>query len=260
MKKHAAGISYLEAGVGQPVVFLHGIGGGAESFAPQLAVAADTCTLRSWDMPGYGESVPIGFSFKALSSKLSDFLAALGETRVHLVGHSIGGMLALEHAIRQPGEVVSLSLIGTTPAFGGKDDTFKTAFLKARMEPLERGLSMAEMAREAVPHLVGPDASAPVVDEIARILGKVSKSTWRDILDCLVTFNRRDDLGRVLQPCLLIAGEHDTNAPARTMEKMAGNLPNAEFHVIKGAGHMINQETPDRVNALLRGFLQRHKI
>lgn len=261
MKKRAAGISYLEAGDGQPVVFLHGIGGGAESFAPQLAVAADTCTLRAWDMPGYGESDPVTpLTFETLSNSLSDFLAALAVQRAHLVGHSIGGMVAIDHALRRPAQVATLSLIGTTPAFSGRDDSFKNAFLKARMEPLERGLTMPEMAREAAPHLVGPDPKPGVVDNIADILGRVPETTWRAILECLVTFNRRDDLHRVTQPCLLIAGEHDTNAPARTMEKMAEKLPNAEFHVIKGAGHMINQEAPDRVNALIRDFLQRHKL
>ncbi len=260
MKKRAAGISYLEAGVGQPVVFLHGIGGGAESFTRQLAVASDTCTLRAWDMPGYGESDAVEtLTFEALSDVLSGFLGAVDVQRAHLVGHSIGGMVALEHAVRRPDQVATLTLIGTTPAFGGRDESFKEAFLKARMEPLERGLSMAEMAREAAPHLVGPEMQG-AVDEVAEILGGVSPETWRNVLDCLVTFDRRADLGQITQPCLLIAGEHDSNAPARTMEKMAGALSDAEFHTLRGAGHMINQEVPDRVNALIRNFLRRRKI
>ena len=261
MTQKAAGISYLEAGIGQPVVFLHGIGGGAESFQHQLAVASDTCTLRALDLPGYGGSDLITpMTFKGLSDRLSAFLGELGEKRVHLVGHSIGGMIALDHASRQPDQVATLSLIGTTPAFGGKDDSFKTAFLKARLEPLERGLSMAEMARETAPHLVGSNAKPVVAEEVADILARVPKTTWRTILECLVTFDRRADLSHVMQPCLLIAGEQDANAPARTMEKMAQNLRNAEFHVIPGAGHMINQEEPMRVNALLRAFLRRHQL
>lgn len=261
MKKKAAGISYLEAGVGQPVVFLHGIGGGAESFQHQLAVASDTCTLRALDLPGYGDSDPITpMTFEGLSDRLSAFLDALGEVKVHLVGHSIGGMVALDHAIRRPDQVATLALIGTTSAFGGRDDSFKTAFLKARMEPLERGLSMAEMAVESAPHIVGPDANTGVVDEVADLLAKVSVATWRSILECLVTFNRRAELAQVTQPCLLIAGEHDENAPPRTMEKMAAVLSAADIHIIRGAGHMINQEEPMRVNALLRDFFRRHRL
>ena len=158
MKKRAAGISYLEAGAGQPVVFLHGIGGGAESFAPQLVVAGDTFAFRAWDMPGYGESDPVTpLTFEALSNALSDFLTALDVPSAHLMGHSIGGMLALEHAVRRPGEVASLTLIGTTPAFGGRDDSFKTAFLKARLEPLERGAGCS--ATNSSPRTPGRSAS-----------------------------------------------------------------------------------------------------
>jgi pimeloyl-ACP methyl ester carboxylesterase len=261
MKRKTAGISYLEAGAGQPVVCLHGIGGGAESFQHQLAGGFDTFTLRALDLPGYGGSDPITpMTFQGLSERLSAFLDELGTEKVHLVGHSIGGMLALDHAIRVPDQVATLTLIGTTSAFGGKDDSFKTAFLKARLEPLERGLSMAEMARETAPHLVGPNATPGVADEVADILAQVSKSTWRAILECLVTFNRRADLARVAQPCLLIAGEHDTNAPSRTMKKMAQNLQNAEFHIIRGAGHIINQEDSVAVNDLLRYFFRRHRL
>lgn len=261
MKQKAAGISYLEAGVGQPVLFLHGIGGGAESFRAQLAVASDTCTLRALDLPGYGDSDPTTpMTFKGLSARISEFLDALDTDHAHLVGHSIGGMIALDHAIRRPDQVATLGLIGTTSAFGGKDDSFKTAFLKARMEPLERGLSMAEMAREAAPLLVGPEAKPEVAGEVADVMAQVPEATWRSILECLVTFNRRADLAKVTQPCLLVAGEHDANAPARTMEKMALALPNAEYQIIRGAGHMINQEQPGRVNALLRDFIRRHHL
>lgn len=256
MKTTTAGISYLEAGDGAPVICLHGIGGGAESFAALLDDPGPARVI-SWDMPGYGESDPRNLTFSGLSDMLARFMVAMDLRQAHLVGHSIGGMVALEHAVRCPDEVASLTLIGTTPAFGGRDDTFKQAFLKARMEPLERGLSMEDMAREGAPQMLGPIAGRQVADEVAAIMGRVSRTTWEAILECLVTFNRREDLARVPMPCLLIAGSHDMNAPQRTMEKMAGALPDAEFHVIEGAGHMINQEAPDQVNALIHDFLRR---
>ncbi len=258
----AAGISYLQNGTGQPVIYLHGIGGGAASFQHQLAAAGNTCTITAWDMPGYRESDPIDdpITFPALSDRLGDFITALGYDRAHLVGHSIGGMVALEHALRRPQQVATLTMIGSTPAFGGRDESFKEAFLKARLEPLKRGMSMPEMAKAAAPHLVGPNAKPAVIDEIAGIMAEVSEPTWRAILDCLVTFNRRADLTRVSQPCLFIAGEHDQNAPARTMQRMADGVDNAEYHVIRDTGHMINQEAPKRVNAILRSFFRRHRL
>ncbi len=266
-----AGIEYELAGTGPPVLCLHGIGGGVESFRPQLDEAADPATpcnlsglagfsLIAWNMPGYGASEAEIWppTFASLSASLGDFIEALGHGAVTLVGQSIGGMIALEHTLRRPDHVSSVVLVATTPSFGGRDDSFKNAFLKARLAPLDAGIGMAEMAKEAAPRIVGPSASKEIVDSVEMPMAAVSERTWRGILECLVTFSRRDDLGRVTQPCCLIAGGHDRNAPARTMERMAGKLRHAEYHLIERAGHMVNQEAPMEVNRIIGGFLRKN--
>ena len=252
----AAGLEYLERGEGEAVVFLHGIGGAAESFEGQLEGMGFGRRIAV-NLPGYGASEAMDvMRFEAISARLSEFLKALEVSAAHLVGQSIGGMIALDHALRAPGEVKSLALIGTTPAFGGRDDSFKEAFLKARLAPLEAGQSMEEMAKAAAPQLVGPAADAAVMRRVAAPLARVSEATWRSILDCLVTFNRREDLGRVEHRVCLIAGSHDQNAPARTMEKMAAKIEGSSFHLLEGAGHMINQERVEETNQILDNFLR----
>ena len=252
----AAGIEYSATGEGASVVCLHGIGGG--DFSALQADLPD-CRVISWQMPGYGASEPGDWppSFAGLSDRLGALIDTLDLGAVHLVGHSIGGMIALDHALRRPDQVTSLTLVGTTPAFGGRDDSFKDAFLKARLAGLNAGQSMAEMAEDTAPRLMGPGASPDQIAEVRDILAQVPEATWRGILECLVTFNRRDDLGAVTQPCCLIAGSEDQNAPARTMERMAEKLPDAEYHLLDGIGHMIHQEAPDQVNEIIRKFLGR---
>ena len=126
-------VESLSAGQGAPVICLHGIGGHAQSFSHQLNVLSDEFKVISLSLPGYGGSAYSDgvLQFDALSNWLADVIA--DEAPVHLVGHSIGGMIAIEHALRQPKMVKSLTLIGTTSAFGGRDDSFKDAFLKARV-------------------------------------------------------------------------------------------------------------------------------
>ena len=252
----AADIEYNESSEGQTIVFLHGIGGNLDSFATQMAGLKNFRSI-ALNLPGYGQSSRGKWppSFESLSARLSDFIKALQLGSVHLVGHSIGGMLAIEHSVRNPKQVRSLSLIGTTPSFGGRDQSFREQFLKARLAPLDAGQSMAEMASHAVPHLLGPDAKRDVIVKVQSQLASVTEETWRSILQCLVTFNRRDDLDKIAAPCCIIAGNCDQNAPAKTMEKMADNLPNAQFHVLEDVGHMINQEAPGVVNAILEDFL-----
>ncbi len=272
----AAGIEFDRVGEGPAVLCLHGIGGGIESFRSQLDDAAGAgriggapCSgsqtpgleglqLIAWNMPGYGRSEEGLWppTFESLSASLGTFIENLDFGSVCLVGHSIGGMLALEHALRRPDQVTSLVLLGTTPSFGGRDGSFKEAFLNMCLAPLEAGTGMAELARQFAPRLVGPKASANTVAHVGKTIAEVTERTWRGILECLVTFNRRDDLYRLTKPICLIAGGHDGNAPSRTMKRMGTALPSADFHLIEWAGHMIQQEAPEEVNLIIGDFLR----
>lgn len=250
-----AGVEFDEAGAGPAAIALHGIGGDASSFAPQMG--ALPVRLIAWSMPGYRGSLPGRLTFPALSEALERLMDGLGLESAHLIGHSIGGMVAQDFALRHPARARSLALIGTTPAFGGRDPAFAEAFLTARLAPLEAGMTMAEMARAAAPEVCGPGAPAAVLAAVARPMAAVPEPVWRDILRCLTTFDRRAETGRLSMPACLIAGSEDRNAPAKTMEKMAAAMPDAAYHLIEGAGHMINLEAPERVNAILTAFYRR---
>ena len=165
----AGGVEYQTNGQGEAVISLHGIGGGIESFRAQLDHLKNH-QIIAWAMPGYGASKTDGQppSFASLSNTMAEFLETLNISKAHLVGHSIGGMVAMEHAIRRPDQVATLTLIGTTPAFGGKDDSFKNAFLKARLDALDAGQSMAELAHQSVAHLVAPDTSPEICQSIEK--------------------------------------------------------------------------------------------
>ncbi len=252
----AAGIEYEEVGDGPPVIALHGIGGHADSFFHQLHGLVDHRVI-AWNMPGYGRSAARSLSFDMLSEALSEFMAALDLSSAHLLGHSIGGMVAIEHALKRSEQVRSLGLIGTTSSFGGRDESFKQAFLNARLAPLDAGQTMADIAAKAAQDLVGPMAGKACIAAIEASMAAMSEATWRNVLACLVTFDRRDDLANITLPACLIAGSEDRNAPARTMEKMAGKMHDADYHEIAGVGHMINQEAPEQVNAILGAFYRR---
>ena len=255
-----AGLNIRQSGVeepGIPVLCLHGIGGDHTSFADQLAQLGERRVI-AWNMPGYGGSDPmVQMGFAALSSAVIALLDELGIEDVHLVGQSIGGMIAQEVAIRVPTRVASLALIATTTAFGGRDDSFKQAFVTARLGPLDAGVDMATMAEQAIPAIIGPSASADMRQIAVEAMGRIDETAFRQVISCLVTFNRRADQHRITQPCCLIAGSHDTNSPARIMAKMADGLANATFHIVDQAGHLVNSEYPDIVNAMLTNFFDR---
>ena len=255
-----AGLNIWQSGAdmaGPTVLCLHGIGGDSTSFADQLGQLGGRRVI-AWNMPGYGGSDPLmQMDFAALSGAVVALLDALGIATVHLVGQSIGGMIAQEVAIRSSDRVASLGLIATTPAFGGRDDSFRQAFVAARLGPLDAGADMATLAQQAIPAIIGPAASAEMRQLAIAAMGRIDETAFRQVVSCLVTFNRRADQHRISQPCCLIAGSHDANSPARVMAKMADGLANATFHIVDQAGHLVNSECPSTVNEILTAFFNR---
>lgn len=245
----------------ETLICLHGIGGDHTSFAPQLDALAEHYRVVAWNMPGYQDSTPLANgSFELLASALARFIDALDVGSVHLVGQSIGGMIAQEMHHRNAqyfssGKVKSLILVATTAAFGGRDDSFKQAFLEARLKPLDAGMSMRQIAEAAIPAIVGQNVDAHLIDMAIDSMAGIHADVYRDVLRCLVTFDRRTSWQTIDCPLLLIAGSKDTNAPAATMKKMADKVPQAAYHELAGAGHLVNLEKGEEFNNIVRCFL-----
>src|SRR5262245_8416355 len=125
--------AHLERGSGAPVLFLHGVGGDATCWSAQLEHVGKRRRAIAWDMPGYGRSPLLAeMTFPALAEAVASLLDALGVPAAHIVGHSMGGMVALELAAGAPGRCLSLALIGTSAVFGSADGSFQRAFLAER--------------------------------------------------------------------------------------------------------------------------------
>jgi pimeloyl-ACP methyl ester carboxylesterase len=247
---------HIERGAGPAVVFLHGIGGDAQSWLPELEALAGGYRAIAWDMPGYGGAPALPrMTFPALSQALESLLDSLDIERAHLVGHSIGGMVAQEFAATYPGRVASLVLYATSPAFGRPDGDWQRDFLDARLAPLDAGKSMAELAPGIVKGLVGTGPDPDGVARATAAMARVKEEAYRAALECLVTFDKRAALAEITCPVLVLAGAQDDNAPPRMMQRMAKHIPGARFEIIAGAGHLAHFERPAAFRAALTGFL-----
>jgi 3-oxoadipate enol-lactonase len=248
---------HIERGAGPAVVFLHGIGGDGTSWLPELEALAGDYRAIAWDMPGYGASPALPeMTFPALAGALKALLDRLEIGRAHLVGHSIGGMVAQEFAAAWPDRVASLVLYATSPAFGKPDGDWQRAFLEARLAPLDAGRTMAELAPSIVAGLVGSDPDPDGVARATAAMARVPEAAWRAAMECLVTFDQREALPELAVPVLVLAGAEDDNAPARMMERMAARIPGAQFEIIAGAGHLVHFEHPAAFRSAVAGFLE----
>jgi pimeloyl-ACP methyl ester carboxylesterase len=249
--------AYAAAGVGRKtVLLLHGIGGNRDSFADELPRLARSWRALAWDMPGYGASPPVApLTFEALAQAVVAVLDAEHAEQAVLVGHSLGGMIAQETAARFPQRVAGLVLFATSAAFGGKDDRFKNEFLAQRLAPLDAGKTMPEIAEELTKGLFGPNPPEAARRRAIASMGAIPPAVYRAALECIVTFNRADDLALIACPTLVLAAEHDRLAPPKTMERMAARIPGATYHCIAGAGHLANFEQPAAFARILDDFL-----
>jgi 3-oxoadipate enol-lactonase len=249
--------TFSTLGGGPTVLMLHGIGGGHLSFAPQVeTLASSGYRAVAWDMPGYGHSAPIEpYTFKGLAASCIALIESLKCGDVTLIGHSMGGMVAQEVVARRPELVSKLVLAGTSPSFGKPDGDWQRSFIAERTAPLDAGQSMAQLAARLVPEMTGPVALPEGLKLATHCMSLVNPSTYRRALEALVTFDRRANLSHIRVPTLLIAGEHDRNAPPAVVKKMAASIPGSTFIELAGIGHLQNLEAPDEFDALVLNFL-----
>ncbi len=236
-------ISYQVNGSGQPPLLLtHGYGAASAMFSPNLA-AAETQVV-TWDIRGHGSSEspadPERYSADAALADMAALLAELGISRAVLGGHSLGGYLSLDFALRYPDQVAALVLIGTGPGFrndAARDDWNRRAHkTAARLE--ERGLAALGSGSE----LHGEQGDVAGLARAAR-----HTLTQRDS-------HVIDGLASIQAPALVIVGADDAPFQAAA-DYMAAKLPRARKVVIPAAGHAPNVDQPEQFNAELRAFL-----
>jgi 3-oxoadipate enol-lactonase len=207
-------------------------------------------------MPGYGASPPLpSMTFPALARSLLDLVDGLRLPKVHLVGQSLGGMIAQEFAAAHPDRLKSLVLVATSPAFGKADKEWQQKFLDDRLGALDRGTTMAELARANIARIVGTGADTLGVAIATACTANIPVASYRQAVSMILGFDRRAELARINVPTLAIAGGVDTVAPAPMMQKMAAQIRGAKFLAVEGAGHLINLEQPGVFNQALARFL-----
>lgn len=240
------------------LVFLHGIGGRASAWAPIQQTCADAgYPSLAWDMPGYGDSPNIDpYTFDGLADALAAMMDAHDVSKAVLVGHSLGGMVALQMWARYPQRVAGLVLVASSPAFGHGSGDFQQAFIAQRLAPIEAGRSMTDVAEGLVPTMVAPGFDGLGLAQAKACMGSVTPSSYKAALRALVQFEQRAALPTITVPTLCISGEHDRTAAPAVMQRMAEKIPNAQYLCLSGVGHLLTFEQPDSVSAALLPFLR----
>ncbi|HEX6657518.1 MAG TPA: alpha/beta fold hydrolase [Ilumatobacter sp.] len=252
-------VAWRQAGPhdGEQVVLLHGLGGSRTAWEPQLAALADAgYRAAAWDMPGYGASALIEpVTFAALADAVGRWLDALGAESAHVVGLSLGGMLAQHVALLMSDRVRSLALLDTSPAFGLDGTTTATEWLDQRLRPLASGETPATIAPAVMRSIMADTVATHALAAAIAAMERIPSTGLAAAARCLVTHDLRGRLQQIVAPTLVLVGEHDRETPLSYSAYLADQIEGATLAVVSGSGHISNLEQPDEVNRLLLEFL-----
>src|SRR5438034_8634112 len=182
----------------------------------------------------------------------------MGSDRAVLVVLSMGGFVAQEMYARFPDRIAALVLAFTSPAFGGAGGQFARQFVAARIGPLDEGKTMAQVAKALMPSMRGTKSDPQGLAHAERVMSAVPPETYRKAIQLLTTFDRKDQLEKIVVPTLLVAGSDDRIAPPSVMHSMVRKIPPTEFVQLEGCGHLGPMDQPQAFNGALEKFLQHH--
>jgi pimeloyl-ACP methyl ester carboxylesterase len=203
------------------------------------------------DLPGHGRSAgPALTSIAAMADWTAALLNAAGARNAHLIGHSMGSLIALETAARHPDKVSALSLIGTAAAMTVGPDLLKAAQAndQAAIDMVSIwGLGFsAELGGSLAPGLWMHGGAQRVLQLCAPGV------LYSDLAACNAYADALASAAKVKVPTTIILGERDMMTPAKAGKALAAAIADARTVVLPGAGHMPMAERPDELLAALR--------
>jgi len=231
--------------IAPPVVLIHGAAGTHLDWPPHLR-RLEAASVYAIDLPGHGRSSgPARSTVNQYAEVVSAFISRLGLVDVVLVGHSMGGAIALTIALQGPVAKQGLVLISSG------------ARLRVMDEVLDSTLSNFEATAELVAESLWSERAPEELKSLGKrtFLANQPEVVYADYLACNC-FDIMDQLSHIELPTLVICGSEDKMTPLKYSRYLAEQIPNASLKVVKGAGHMLPLEKPEIVASQINQFLK----
>ena len=243
-------IAWERHGSGPTLLLIMGLGYARWGWEPVVEPLARSFDVLLFDNRGIGESdAPPGpYTTLQLAGDAVQVLDEAGAARAHVVGSSLGGMIAQELALAHPERVHRLVLSGTTPggpkAFPMPQRTVDLMLARATL-------------REYVENALEPDIRPELVDRIVAHRERTAQSfeSWAAQATAGAGFDAYDRLGGITAPTLVQHGDGDVVVDPRNAELLAGAIPDARLSIYPGSGHLTMWQEPDRFVRELEEFL-----
>ena len=255
-------LSYLEAGVGEPLLLIHAFPLSAEMWEPQLRDVPPGWRVIAPDLGGFGESGPVGADRQGLPPSMDDYADEIAALLQHLQvdravvgGLSMGGYVAFALLRRAPHRVRGLVLADTRP---GPDSETGLAGRRSMQALVDRE-GAAGVAREMLPSLLGEETHREhqaIVSSVGAMIESAAPAGITRALQCLMTRpDATPQLAAFDRPALILVGGQDRLTPVTEAERLHQLIEGSALVVVPSAGHLANLERPVEFNQAVWRFL-----
>ncbi len=249
---------YEEAGSGEPLLLIMGVGGDLQAWALQVPVLAKHYRVITYDNRGAGRtsSPDKPYSIAQMADDAVALLDALGIQKAHVLGFSMGGYIAQELVLNHPERVNKLILLGTAPGIDGYGRTVVNTLVDVR----RTNMSREQIVRNMSIWLYSADLLSDPSRYERAILNSVGNPYVQQDhafirqAQAILGFDARERLGGVKSPTLVVVGKEDILVPPRNSEALAKLIPGATLKVLSG-GHVGCIEFPHEYNEAFIEFL-----
>lgn len=246
-------MNYIRVGKGPVLVLVHGFLSGYSYWDRQIKYLSEYFEVITMDLPGYGE-----VTSQTGLDEIADFadfiislLDRLGVNNFYLIGHSMGGMIAQEIALKKPQRVKKLVLYGTGPIGN----------LPGRFEPLEvsqekvKRLGTKEAATFSVKSWFLRGSDDPDYPSSLELAQRVSTQTYINGLKAMGSWSASERLDQIVSKTLVVWGNKDRTYIWEQPYSLWKGIKNSEIAVIPGCSHNIHMEKSEVFNLIIRDFL-----
>jgi 2-hydroxy-6-oxonona-2,4-dienedioate hydrolase len=236
---------FIEEGIGEPLILLHGLFGELSNFKDQIGyfsrhyrVVLPLLPLLDLDL--------LHTTVGGLEKYVHKFIETRGYENIHLLGNSLGGHVALLHTLKHPDRIKSLILTGSSGLFeSGMGDSYP-----------KRGDYEYIKKKSALTFYDPAMATKELVDEVYAITSnRMNVVKIIALAKSAIRNNLGEEISQIQQPTLLIWGNNDTVTPPFVGQEFHKLIPNSELHFIDKCGHAPMMEVPGEFNQILEKFL-----